>query len=58
MIGSKDPLDWNIRVRGWAFSKRSNRRKRLVMSKYTEGDQRIVHLVLVALLRKFQKFPS
>ncbi|KAF9959031.1 hypothetical protein BGZ72_010372 [Mortierella alpina] len=29
---SKDPLDWNIRVRGWAFSKRSNRRKRLVMS--------------------------
>ncbi|KAG0296748.1 hypothetical protein BGZ96_008608 [Linnemannia gamsii] len=30
--GSKDPLDWNIRVRGWAFSKRSNRRKRLVMS--------------------------
>ncbi|KAF9987527.1 hypothetical protein BGZ75_000520 [Mortierella antarctica] len=30
--GSKDPLDWNIRVRGWAFSKRWNRRKRLVMS--------------------------
>ncbi|KAF9082724.1 hypothetical protein BGX23_012128 [Mortierella sp. AD031] len=30
--GSKDPEDWNIRVRGWAFSKRSNRRKRLVMS--------------------------
>ncbi|KAF9979327.1 hypothetical protein BGZ73_000021 [Actinomortierella ambigua] len=30
--GSKDPHDWNIRVRGWAFSKRSNRRKRLVMS--------------------------
>ncbi|CAO3563774.1 unnamed protein product [Mortierella alpina] len=30
--GSKNPLDWNIRVRGWAFSKRSNRRKRLVMS--------------------------
>ncbi|KAF9545416.1 hypothetical protein EC957_010946 [Mortierella hygrophila] len=30
--GSKDPLDWNIRVRGWAYSKRSNRRKRLVMS--------------------------
>ncbi|KAG0258352.1 hypothetical protein BG011_003344 [Mortierella polycephala] len=30
--GSKDPRDWNIRVRGWAFSKRSNRRKRLVMS--------------------------
>ncbi|KAG0064743.1 hypothetical protein BGZ89_008871 [Linnemannia elongata] len=30
--GSKDPDDWNIRVRGWAFSKRSNRRKRLVMS--------------------------
>ncbi|KAG0306919.1 hypothetical protein BGZ98_001455 [Dissophora globulifera] len=30
--GSKDPLDWNIRVRGWAFSKRSNRRKRLIMS--------------------------
>ncbi|KAF9999847.1 hypothetical protein BGZ80_003313 [Entomortierella chlamydospora] len=30
--GSKDPLDWNIRVRGWAFTKRSNRRKRLVMS--------------------------
>ncbi|KAG0376316.1 hypothetical protein BGX24_007917 [Mortierella sp. AD032] len=29
---SKDPDDWNIRVRGWAFSKRSNRRKRLVMS--------------------------
>ncbi|KAG0251224.1 hypothetical protein DFQ27_008913, partial [Actinomortierella ambigua] len=29
---SKDPHDWNIRVRGWAFSKRSNRRKRLVMS--------------------------
>ncbi|KAG0344019.1 hypothetical protein BG004_004826 [Podila humilis] len=32
MLGSKDPQDWNIRVRGWAFSKRSNRRKRLVMS--------------------------
>ncbi|KAF9929601.1 hypothetical protein FBU30_001442 [Linnemannia zychae] len=30
--GSKDPDDWNIRVRGWAFSKRSNRRNRLVMS--------------------------
>ncbi|KAF9927960.1 hypothetical protein FBU30_002748 [Linnemannia zychae] len=30
--GFKDPLDWNIRVRGWAFTKRSNRRKRLVMS--------------------------
>ncbi|KAF9550091.1 hypothetical protein EC957_001577 [Mortierella hygrophila] len=30
--GSKNPDDWNIRVRGWAFSKRSNRRKRLVMS--------------------------
>lgn len=36
MLGSKDSLDWNIRVRGWAFSKRSNRRKRLVMSKCTE----------------------
>ncbi|KAI1317526.1 hypothetical protein EDD11_008333 [Mortierella claussenii] len=33
--GSKDPLDWNIRVRGWAFSKRSNRRKRLVMTELT-----------------------
>ncbi|KAF9126518.1 hypothetical protein BGW39_006565 [Mortierella sp. 14UC] len=31
-LGSKDPGDWNIRVHGWAFSKRSNRRKRLVMS--------------------------
>ncbi|KAF9191679.1 hypothetical protein BGZ50_009209 [Haplosporangium sp. Z 11] len=31
-VDSKDPLDWNVRVRGWAFSKRSNRRKRLVMS--------------------------
>ncbi|KAG0045816.1 hypothetical protein BGZ83_008954 [Gryganskiella cystojenkinii] len=30
--GSKDPLDWNIRIRGWAFSKRSNRRTRLVMA--------------------------
>ncbi|KAF9433396.1 hypothetical protein BGZ76_009512 [Entomortierella beljakovae] len=29
--GSMDPRDWNIRVRGWAFTKRSNRRKRLVM---------------------------
>ncbi|KAG0238324.1 hypothetical protein BGW42_005557 [Actinomortierella wolfii] len=32
VAASKDPHDWNIRVRGWAFSKRSNRRKRLVMS--------------------------
>ncbi|KAF9347696.1 hypothetical protein BGX26_000844 [Mortierella sp. AD094] len=29
---TKDPLDWNIRIRGWAFSKRSNRRRRIVMS--------------------------
>lgn len=34
-LGSKDPLDWNIRVRGWAFSKRSTRRKRIAMSKVT-----------------------
>ncbi|KAG9073160.1 hypothetical protein KI688_000947 [Linnemannia hyalina] len=32
VILDQNPDDWNIRVRGWAFSKRSNRRKRLVMS--------------------------
>ncbi|KAI8600115.1 hypothetical protein EDD21DRAFT_141716 [Dissophora ornata] len=31
---SNDPPDWNIRVQGWAYSTRSNRRNRLVMSTY------------------------